>query len=391
MQQPEPEVDTVAGIADSLRDDPVLVHELLGNGRTDEVREALTGLVDDLATDGVPAYVALVQRPNVQLSTDQSADDLLRLVHAELDEPGLYVVAMPREVLAVATYDVPLDATMVSLGRYDALDAARADLSEGEFVSSAGEAALTLRIAADDDHELDPGQVDDLLAAGPWVAAYGDEPMAYELRDAQGEPETPLVVAVACALVVLVLAWRLLRARSALASGKVRHVLDATRPADRRERAALSPQPAAAPLQKQARRAVGALRRDVGRARAVVTDEVHGCLEAAERLVDSGDRFDAIGALVLAEQGTARLRGDELPVRCYFDPLHGASARTVAVSGVSLPACADCAAALGRGAEPRSLRDDADRPYWRGRTVWAETGFGSIDPDLWRFVQERAR
>jgi len=373
---PSPEADTVAGIAAALREDPVLVHESMGNGRTDEVHESLGELVDDLADAGLPAYVALVQTPNVQLASRDSGDDLLRLIHAELDEPGLYVVSTPVGQTAVAAYDVPVDDVLVSLGRYRAMDEARSGLPEGDFVSTAGEAAALLTLATDDDYLLSAGEVDDLMASGPWLAEYGDEPMSYELDDAQGEPLTPLVVAVACGLTALVVGWRLLRARTALA----------------RERRGRLPAPVDDRTPQQAREAVADLRREVDRSIRLVPDEVHGCLEAAERLVESSSRLDVVGALVLAEQGSARLRGERLPLRCYFDPRHGPSARTATVSGVSLPACTRCAEALASGGEPDSLTvDRGDRPYWRDDSIWAETGFGSLDPDLWRLVTERTR
>lgn len=384
------DVDTVPGIAAALRQDPVLVQELLGNGRTDEAHDALTALVDDLADQGLPAYVALVQTPNdVQLPSGADAgDDLARLVHQELGEPGVYVVATPDTLTAVTTYDVPLDATSISLGRYDAMASARDGLAEGEFVPAPGEAAILLAAAADPEQVVSPGEARDLLASGPFVAAYGDEPAAYELEEARGEPETPLVFAVAFALVALVVGWRLLRARTAWAGG--------ARSQPRRR-----PVPAPAPLARsrpaqdrtpeQARTAVRALRREVDASLRLVPDEVHGCLEAAEDLLAAGSRLEVVGALVLAEQGAARLAGEELAVRCYFDPRHGAQARRVPVSGVSVPACATCAAAIDTGRTPVSLDGDGGRPYWRDDTVWAATGFGSIDPDLWRLVAERSR
>lgn len=389
------DADTVESIAAALRDDPVLVHELLGNGRTDEVHDALSGLVEDLADQGVPAYVALVQTPDADLpsSADDAGDTLLRLIHQELGEPGLYVVATQDTLTAVATYDVPLDATSISLGRYDAVQAARDDLPEGEFVPAAGEAAVLLSVAADDDLSLTPGEVDDLMDSGPWVAAYGDEPMSYELDDARGEPETPLVFAVAFALVALVVGWRLLRARTAWAGGATSAPRTRrARPDGPLPRPRTPPQPRIDTTRKQARKVLAALRREVDGSLQPVTDEVHGSLEAAEDLVDSESRIEVVAALVLAEQGAARLRGDELPVRCYFDPRHGPPERRVVVSDVSLPACGACAEAVAADVPPASLTtDDGKRPYWRADSIWAATGLGSLDPDLWRLVAERQR
>ncbi|WP_244929712.1 hypothetical protein [Nocardioides sp. W7] len=388
------EADTVEGIAAALRDDPVLVHEALGNGRTEEVHAGLSDLVGDLADAGVPAYVALVQTPNVQLAGQDSSDDLLRLVHAELDEPGVYVVSTPAGQTAVGTYGVPLEAVYLSLGRYDALEHAVAPLAEGDFVSAAGQAAVLLSVAADDDQSLSADQVGDLVAGGPWLAEYGEEPMGYELAEAHGEPLTTAVVAIACALTAATVGWRLLRARAALATERPEPRGKRPERAARPERGARADATVAsvASVAREARSAVKALRREIDRNLTLVPDEAYGCLEAAEDLVGSSSRLEVLGALVLAEQGSARLRGDALPVRCYFDPRHGPRARTATVSGVSLPACAACAAAVAAGREPESLSvDRGTRPYWRDDSIWAETGLGSLDPELWRLVTEGAR
>ncbi|WP_182524345.1 hypothetical protein [Nocardioides dongkuii] len=392
MTDRAPEADTVSGIAEALRADPVVVHESMGNGRTEEVHDGLVALVDDLADAGVPAYVALVQTPNVELATRDSSDDLLRLIHADLDRPGLYVVSTPDGQPAVATYGVPLDATDLSLARYDAVPAVREDLPEGEFLAAAGEAAILLSAAAKEDATLTPGEAEDLVTSGPWIAAYGEEPLPYELEDAQGEPLTPVVVAVTCGLTAVVVGWRLLRARAALAAGPQEQQDTKTKKQGQQKK---QPRPRVARADQtavQAPASVSALREEVDRSIELVPDEVYGCLEAAEDLVGSRSRLEVVASLVLAEQGTARLRGEPLPVRCYFDPRHGASARTTTVSGVSVPACAACAAAVAAGREPDSLSVDGGRqPYWKGDSVWAETGLGSIDPDLWRRLAERTR
>jgi hypothetical protein len=288
----------------------------------------------------------------------------------------------------------------VSLGRYDALEAARSGLDEGDFVPAAGETAILLSVAADDDQDLTSSQVHDLVQGGPWLAVYGDEPMSYDIEEAQGEPLTGFVVAVACGLTGLVVGWRLLRARTALFADRT---VDETRPERRsKPRPKTTPQPKTTPRTRpatafdtvadRARAAVEELRSAIDGSLALASDEVYGSLEAADGLLVTGSRLDTVGALVLAEQGAARLRGEPLPVRCYFDPLHGPSTRTVQVSGVSLPACAACGTAVAAGRQPDSLAGEIGRgAYWREPSIWAETGFGSLDPDLWRLVTERAR
>ncbi len=67
--------------------------------------------------------------------------------------------------------------------------------------------------------------------------------------------------------------------------------------------------------------------------------------------------------LVLAEQGSARLRGKRLPVRCYFDPRHGPSARTATgPRGVLARLHPVCRGARASGGEPDSLTVDRGAP-----------------------------
>jgi hypothetical protein len=92
--------------------------------------------------------------------------------------------------------------------------------------------------------------------------------------------------------------------------------------------------------------------------------------------------IDYVGARTLAAAGRAQLGGRDTWRPCLFDPRHGEGVRPTrwrrGGQDVSIPACADCAAAIGRGASPPVLQDRG-RPYWDRDTVWARTGFGAVD------------
>lgn len=121
---------------------------------------------------------------------------------------------------------------------------------------------------------------------------------------------------------------------------------------------------------------------------------------AASRAVldRSTSTADVVGALVLAARGRDALVAwrDGEPAweprpGCWFNPLHGESAERVKWSGrgsaTSVPACAQCAAALARGVEPPDVLDfvsgeRTEHYFTLPLGVWSRTGYGSVDVDL---------
>ena len=119
------DAETVDQIVAELRQDPILVHQLLGNGHTDEVTSELRELADQVE---MPVFVALVQSPP-GLAADNPSDDLLRLVHTHLDRPGIYIVQVQDGIQQIGAYDVPVEGIDLSLATYAAADVARAELA----------------------------------------------------------------------------------------------------------------------------------------------------------------------------------------------------------------------------------------------------------------------
>lgn len=97
---------------------------------------------------------------------------------------------------------------------------------------------------------------------------------------------------------------------------------------------------------------------------------------------------DLAGVLVLVNLG----RGG--PPLCFFNPLHGTSARLVTWRLIGtreqlrVPACTDCQHAVSRYRPPEVLPDTVGKkhvPYLEvdpERSVWAATGFGVLSDDL---------
>ncbi|WP_017581043.1 cytochrome c oxidase IV family protein [Nocardiopsis valliformis] len=129
---------------------------------------------------------------------------------------------------------------------------------------------------------------------------------------------------------------------------------------------------------------------------------------AAARRVHDGagedpDLAESVGVLVLLDlaedhhaRAVARRRGEapEMRVHCYANPLHGTNTEQVdwrEVGGTrvtAVPLCADCAEAVRTRRRPNVLPDrDRGRtvPYYKvpaERSVWAATGFGTLQSDL---------
>lgn len=106
-------------------------------------------------------------------------------------------------------------------------------------------------------------------------------------------------------------------------------------------------------------------------------------------LVDTGRE-----ALAAARAVAGRRRPDRPSPLCFFNPLHGDSARTAKWRplgqrrGLKVPVCAECGSALASRRLPDTLparSDGADIPYYEvsaDRSVWAATGYGAFAGDL---------
>lgn len=125
----------------------------------------------------------------------------------------------------------------------------------------------------------------------------------------------------------------------------------------------------------------------------------------ARRILDdrSSAPADVVGAIVLAERGAsaldAALAGDEWTAvtPCYFNPLHGAAARTGqwgGDNGVEVPACAACVDSLDGGRTPEDILDFVSEGvpqhyFTLDLAPWSNTGYGALDPELLARMHER--
>jgi len=124
--------------------------------------------------------------------------------------------------------------------------------------------------------------------------------------------------------------------------------------------------------------------------------------EAAAKVLDHAhDMVDIAGVLVLVRMGREAAAGAEtggharVPVGlCFFNPLHGISARHVSWRRLGqrevlrVRACAECADRVHQRRQPDALTCEVhgrDVPYYEvdpRRSVWAATGFGQFTDDL---------
>lgn len=118
-------------------------------------------------------------------------------------------------------------------------------------------------------------------------------------------------------------------------------------------------------------------------------DRALDAYQAATMTLDAATSLaDLAGVLVLVNLG----RGG--PPLCFFNPLHGPSARPVTWRLIGtreqlrVPACTACQHAVSRYRPPEVLPDTVGKkhvPYLEvdpGRSVWAATGFGVLCDDL---------
>lgn len=143
-------------------------------------------------------------------------------------------------------------------------------------------------------------------------------------------------------------------------------------------------------VRRQAQEAVIAFGKEL--AAASLGDDLSYALDAyqaATTVLDSAASLvDLAGVLVLVNQGR---RG---PALCFFNPLHGPSARQVTWrligtrDQVRVPACSGCLRAVSRHRPPEVLPDmvhGRQVPYFEvdpQHSVWAATGFGAFSDDL---------
>jgi hypothetical protein len=392
----------------------VVVQQLMGNGRRDDVDSALTSLA---TSADYPVYVALVNHvPGLQAQDPNG--ELASLLHARIGKDGLYVVSADPDVGLVGwqTYGAGVPA------KYD-LYGVNKPPDDGEYAprqSAAGEVAELVATAANDARPLPDEQLEDYRTGDLWVQAASGQ--AREI-----DPPTSgtyAVVTTSIALGLTVTAFVVLRA-----AARWRELAPAAAP-----RRAVSRRPSP-PERRQPPRPGGWLRASGPEVRAAVDRELDDLAAAVEKAHRKGrppapeamqtvegsrmtaeavladlpaliaDRspalLDAVGALVLVRTARRALdTPDGAPYRpCFFNPCHGRGDHTLeAPAGteeVEVPVCRMCRRDADRPERFEPLLVDTrwgrPRPYYDGDSVWARTGYGAFSDELWRAVDDSRR
>lgn len=409
-------------LADVLREDPVQVAEVFGNGRTDEVDAALTAVVEDLP---FPAYVVLAPGPGPGpegLSTTEPARDLAGRLHERIGGDAVIAVQTdPKgyDLEVVSFGDVP-DETAV----YDPQTTYYPGGGADAGLEPAGIAARTLEVlaAVDEGTEVTRDDFEAVRGVSAFVSPEEWDPLA--------DPPTAESLALWSAFAfVAVTGGAYLVLRNALAwratGPAARSRTDRTDRTDRAAEAGLgTPAEVRAAVERELESLSRLLARTAGRGEGSDPERravVDGSYDAARTLLErtgsaDADLDDLVGALVLVRTATRaaggastgrsarrRRRDDDDDRRdeagpatyrpCFFDPRHGegVARRTVPVGDreLTVPACRPCSHTTGRGLDPMTVRAGLlrrERPWYEHDTVWARTGYGAFVDDLWRHV-----
>lgn len=369
----------------------MLVQQTWGSGDAAGTDERITALLPQAPFD---VRVAVVGTPEDAQSGTDASRYLASALARRIGEPGLYVVVADGAPVAIRAVDTPWDETLLSLQRYQDLDAVEA--ASGEDVLSPGvQAEVVVRTAVEatptsegesaTTTSLSPGTVRDLAEREAQL-------QPFELPDYDDRPDPwgagarwAAGTTVGAGLLVLLLqslaGWPGWRRRTSTAGP--------ARPAP--------PDPATA--RAEAESSLAALSRQLpsstGHPR---HEQAARARDAADLLLASDDAVDLVGALVLARAGQRVLRrrpGAPLAA-CFFDPRHPGPHQQVEErygdADLTLTACRVCARDVAAGLEPDALLEPGrgvvprSRPYYEGDSVWARTGFGTLSPDLDTFA-----
>ncbi|TDD70697.1 hypothetical protein E1262_08585 [Jiangella aurantiaca] len=365
--------DTVAEIVEQLRTDPILVQPSMGMGDSERAHDVLTAAAAGL---DLPVYVVLADTPADMAGTDSVAEQAAALFRAELGD-GLYHVEFREGISYTQSWgDDELDDAYLAPVTH-AIERAESN-APGEYprASALFEAVLTLRWAAAPAEAL-PDDVVDEYAAQPWAILPESD---HDRADAAAGRRVALIATVFGVLVAGTIITLVVARAEPVGRGVVK-----------RRRPAYTPVPG--DIADIARRRLDeARRRLAGLPAARLTSPAGSAaadaVEAGDRVLETGDPLDAVGATVLAAVAVREVERAGSPKRppyrpCFVNPLHGEAQRTVRVDGSSIdaPVCRDCARAQGRFlAVNRRWRGWA--PYAETSTVWARTGFGALVGDL---------
>ncbi|WP_185994686.1 hypothetical protein [Nocardioides campestrisoli] len=375
----------VDAIAEALREDPVQVPQMFGNGHTDQVRAGLREIVEEA---DFPVYVVMV--PEVDgVTGDDAAREVATLLHTRLGGGDAVIAVHTQEGdylgTEVATFGDAPDEGLINQAATEHAPNGGADAGVSEPGLIARDLTVLLRHGEISRSEYKSFAKEEGWRAPPdWRAGEG-------VQDGIG---SSWVLAVLVGSFVAGAAW--------LLWGGVAERLAAAR----KEAEARGPEPVQATpgeVRAEAERELDAVARTLAdRAASLGGDTrvlVDGSYDTARSLLERGgsadlDLGDLVGAQVLARVARHALSDDggRAPWRpCFVDPRHGEGAHQrrvpVGTRQLEVPVCADChdraalwpmrvvSGPLGRA-----------RPWYELDTVWARTGYGAFVEELWQPV-----
>lgn len=397
-------------IVAALREQPVLVDPLFGNGDTVAVRD---GLAELAAAVDEPVFVVLVPAPDVALDSGDPLTDLATRLSLDLG-PGYYAVDI--DPMHGSGRVVPIGIAD-PVRTYEARDEHGPDPSEerdpADYPSDVGSLARELDVIAHGG-DIDGATYTSYAEDAPWAAP--PEWESTSSRDA-ALPSTYVADGGLAFVIAAGVAWLLLRnaatwrtSRRPATSGAVSLAKRPGRSRDDSGRAEDVPPGIAASTSvadlrvvveseltdlAEARAAV-----DLGRLPSVRRERLEASDEAARLVLATAgsrerDLDDVVGALVLVRRARFALdddRHDAVYRPCFFDPRHGRGTRTRSVplgeTDVSVACCRWCARVPAARLSPLTVRR---KPYFEHDTVWARTGFGTFVDDLEHQVLDELR
>lgn len=370
---------SIDALAAQLRQDPVLIHDTRGSGDAAGADARLTALASELP---FPVYVALVEPPDDADAGSDQARFLATALSRRLGT-GLYIVDVPDAVFEAKLVVEGRDDTTFSLQsttNEEAVDAALPPMrTQLPPVIEAEVAILTAAQGEPADYDT-PNLPESIVAD---LAQRADDLAPFTNFSSEADEEDPpeswsagkrFMVGTVAGLGSALLLWQTLVGWP----GWRRRPKDraATRAEEDRER-----------LRRRARGTLDRLAQQL--ADAGTGPEwlaATSAREAADLLIESDDRADLAGALVLARMGERQLSRTHRPYRpCFFDPLHGEGTRSASwrfgEASVEVPVCRVCERTLAAGGAPQAFRRGR-RPYFEDDDLWARTGFGALTDDL---------
>lgn len=359
---------TLDDMVTQLHKDPVLVQPVMGTGDTAGVHDLLAKLSD--AVD-VPVYVVLAATPPELAGAEQPGEQAAAVFHEALGD-GLYIVHFNDGIGYVGGFGQAKNLD-VTPGLRANTRAEKLGPEKYNQTTAVLEAALVLRSAAHPGKAISDSELRDQI----------DEPWAFVPTDSFDRADDVArrwVFTIAAGLAVLIGGLTLTRVAT-------RNPLPAAHPSDTSQANAM-PETAHTELNQIQQRFDRLTPADLGSPHGLAADEA---LQAAQKVIGTGDELDEVGAWVLAliaERELQRLRKPQLQAYrpCVVDPTHGEADGTLRLSGSSIdaPACHACTRQQGTFLAAHTWR--GDRPYLDTRSVWARTGFGALVDDLARQV-----